>query len=431
MPDTASIAPPDAPIIVIPLEARQSIEVELSTLLDETGLSIFPHVEEKGLLFCQFRQKKVIISAGPYIGVIPLTPKVSIEVRPKLPVRNLGRILDAARVSLSSLDGITRNYRTANLTSSSVLEFLLENLLDALNPIENYGVHKEYVSRTLHTSNPRGRIDLNQTLMSNWSRGQKHLISVHQYQQTSNVPVNRVIKSALRFALGRLKQNSEASVLCIRRANSSYYNYPNSVDDARDEDIAICREALITHRLPSSRSYYYPALEIALLILNNRGAALLHYGNELTLEAFILNFEVLFEQYLRRTLQSTMPPGVSVADGNEYPGKKQLFDDTRNHPAQPDIVVRSAISGTCVIAEVKYKEKPNRQDINQAITYAVSYRSAKALIVHQSSVGSHGGLRHIGNLSGISLGSYGFNLGNVDLEQEETAFRECLFSMLT
>jgi hypothetical protein len=66
------------------------------------------------------------------IGLIPLTAKISIDVRPKMPVRNLARVLDAARRSLTSIVGTDRLYLSNKLSSSSVLEFLAANLIDSL-----------------------------------------------------------------------------------------------------------------------------------------------------------------------------------------------------------------------------------------------------------------------------------------------------------
>jgi 5-methylcytosine-specific restriction enzyme subunit McrC len=79
---------------------------------------------------------------------------------------------------------------------------------------------------------------------------------------------------------------------------------------------------------------------------------------------------------------------------------------------------------------VKYKDKPNRPDINQAITYAISYRSDRVLLVYQNQPGATAGLVHIGTVSGIRVEGYGFDLGSDTLEQEEIAFCDCLFSMV-
>jgi 5-methylcytosine-specific restriction enzyme subunit McrC len=114
-----------------------------------------------------------------------------------------------------------------------------------------------------------------------------------------------------------------------------------------------------------------------------------------------------------------------VRDGNTD-GKKPLFDDRSDPPAQPDIVVSSTSTGKTVIAEVKYKEKPNRDDYNQAITYALSYHTDRVILVHQNRQGATAGLRRIGTIGGIALDAYAFDLSHANLDAEENAFAECV-----
>jgi 5-methylcytosine-specific restriction enzyme subunit McrC len=181
--------------------------------------------------------------------------------------------------------------------------------------------------------------------------------------------------------------------------------------------------------LPVARSYYYRPIEIALLILSNRAVALQEHGRDVLLETFIINFEELFEEYLRRVLQNRTESEFVVRDGN-HEGKKPLFDDRRDPPAQPDMLVVWRPTNRKVIAEVKYKDKPDRSDINQAITYALSYGTDRAVLVHQCKPGSPGGLKTIGTINGIRIDAYAFDLGATDIDAEEKAFAECFFELV-
>ncbi|GLK74918.1 hypothetical protein GCM10008171_01710 [Methylopila jiangsuensis] len=165
------------------------------------------------------------------------------------------------------------------------------------------------------------------------------------------------------------------------------------------------------------------------MILSNGGVSLQDRGSDILLESFILNFEILFEDYLRRVLQNRRVRDIVVRDGNNE-GKKPLFDDARQPPAQPDIVLYSPSDRKKLIAEVKYKDKPSREDINQAVTYAVSYRTDRAILVHQSRPDGPKGLRHIGTTNGISIDAYAFDLANADFQQEERLFADRLFGLM-
>jgi 5-methylcytosine-specific restriction enzyme subunit McrC len=164
------------------------------------------------------------------------------------------------------------------------------------------------------------------------------------------------------------------------------------------------------------------------MMLSSRGISLQHYGNDIALESFIVNFETTFEDYIRNAIgQWSDPSVVQVEDGNVL-AKKPLFDDRKDPSAQADIVVSSVATGKKVIAEVKYKDKPNRDDYNQAITYALSYRANRVILVHQNRHGSPKGLRRIGAIGNIVLDAYAFDLAAADLQQEEKLLADCIIS---
>ena len=68
---------------------------------------------------------------------------------------------------------------------------------------------------------------------------------------------------------------------------------PTVVGALRRSDYDACKAVLRSSSLPSARSYYYRPLEIALLILSNRGVSLQQYGQDALLETFIVPFGVI------------------------------------------------------------------------------------------------------------------------------------------
>jgi len=415
---------------IIVLDSRSTIDLPVTDLIVDGKLDIYPHVEQKGLLFLQFRRNMLTLAAGPYVGLIPLTPEVAVEVRPKLPIGNFARVLDAARGSLSSITGVDRLYLSGVLDSNSVLEFLAANLLDALQPLQENGLIKDYVRVSDITSSPRGRIDPSGTMRHAWSRGQRHRVEAQHFEQTSNVAVNRVLKVALQMLLVKLKFNSQNSKRLTYALNQAYFFMPSMIGDIRKADLENVNHILRSRLLPASRMYYSRALEIALLIISSRGVSLQEHGQDIVLETFIVNFEKMFEDYLLRVLEQRADSTLLRVRSGNFSGKKPLFDDRKEPPAQPDIVISSIATGKKIIAEVKYKEKPNRDDYNQAITYAVTYRSERVILVHQNKPGSPKGLRHIGTMNGIVLDAYAFDLSLADLDHEEDAFANTLLGSI-
>jgi len=254
-------------------------------------------------------------------------------------------------------------------------------------------------------------------------------VQAQRFEQSSDVPVNRLIKEALAFVLQRMRPHSPESRKLMVRANAAYMELPQVIGGFRHSDYSAAQKVLRARGLPAGRSYYYRALEIALLILSNRGIALQDKGADVLLETFIINFDDLFEEYLRRVLQMRAPDLLTVQDGN-HEGKRPLFDDRADQPAQPDVVLTWQTSGRSAIGEIKYKERPSREDINQAITYALCYGTDRAVLIHQVRPGGQAGLRYHGTIRGIRLENYAFDLGAADLEAEEAAFAQTLFDLV-
>lgn len=414
---------------IITLESRSSKEVDLSELIIDGRLEIFPEVEQKGLVFVQFRRSKAVLSAGAFIGLVPLTPRISVNIEPKLPISNIARVMDVACRSIHVLGRADRSYLHEHLDSNSVLEFLLANLLDAMKVIEVNGIYKAYRGVTVRNSQPRGRIEMIPTMRSSIARGQPHLVSSTQFTQTPDLPANRVLKAALVHCLKALKTLSDGSKVLIREANRLYGDMPKTISNLRSSDLEACQRSVEEHALPSTREYYYPALQAAQLILSSSGISLRDLRGGIRLNSFIVNFEAVFEDYLRNILSSVSPTQIRVLNGNDG-GSKSLFDDRIAPPAQPDIILVRDADQAKVIAEVKYKEKVDRSDINQALTYALSYRTKRVLLVHQAKTALQSGLRHHGSIDGIVLDTYAFNLGCENLESEEKRFAIALHGLL-
>lgn len=410
------------------LESRKSIELDLAELMGGGHLEIYPHVAEKGLLFVSFRQNKVTLAAGPFIGLIPLTPRITVDVRPKMPISNLARVLDLARSSLGTLPGVDRMYLATEELGSSVLEFLAGNFVEALKPLQVNGFHKDYLARTNVTSRPAGRIQIAQTL-GQWARGRPHLMSVERFEQTSDTPLNRVLKEALRLILTRMEPTHDGARSLIKACNRALFDFPDTIGRLGPADVFECERLVAEKRLSANRAYYYRPIEIALLILSNRGVSLEAEGNDVLLETFIVNFEDVFEDYLRHVLQAAAVDRVLVQDGNEE-GKRSLFDDRKEPRAQPDIVVRSLPPGKCVVAEVKYKDKPNRDDINQVLGYSLSFRTKRVILVHQRGANKPRGIQPVGTVDGVKVETYAYDLANADLVAEEKAFTDCFIGMV-
>lgn len=415
---------------VIVVGARRSVRLSLKELTSDSGIDLFPEIEARGYFSIQFQGKELQLTAGSYVGLIPINPRITIDVRPKLPVSNLARVIELSQLPLRPLRGIQRDYVTEEQPTISILEFLAQELISSLQELDLHGYHKSYVPRTENTSHPRGRIDIRQTALLNFSRGIRHKLITRRFNQTTDTLYNRVLKWALLFLAERFIRNPLRDRQLMTRLNSAISAFESVATERTDALIRSVDSDLRRNRLPQSRQYYEQPLRIALTILAGNGVSLVKKGEEVELSSYVVNFDDVFEEYIRAILRSTLPrKSFRVRDGNKE-ARKGLFDDVKHPPAQPDIVVDSVDSGRRVIAEVKYKEKVDRGDLNQAITYAASYRARDVMLVHQCLTSASSGRHRLGAIDSRTVYAYGFDLNATDLSREEQAFADSVAALL-
>lgn len=413
-----------------PVESRKTVVIPYDDLVVKGKLEIYPEVENKGYFAVRFGGRTLILTAGRYIGLIPVNPRVTVHVSPKLPVSNLLRIIEISRRQIGSLGLIERTYDTEPVSSVSIIEFLARNLLLSLRELETHGLHKIYVSHTENSSSPRGRIDFRRTALLNFSRGIRHKVYHSYYEQTADNAYNRLLKYALWFITQRLLRVPNRNRALLHDLNSALAWFDSISLHRPAPLIQQIENDLRRKRVPPNRLYYERPLRIALTILSGKGVSLIGHGDEVELSSYIIDFEKLFEDYLREALRIRVPElvsGASVRSGGTEP-KQPLFEDTSWSTAEPDIIV-DAPSDKKVVAEVKYRDRVEREDINQAITYGCSFRVKNAVLVLQSPIGKPSELKRLGETNGVNVYTYAFDLANTDLETEEKSFAEVMIGL--
>jgi len=77
-----------------------------------------------------------------------------------------------------------------------------------------------------------------------------------------------------------------------------------------------------------------------------------------------------------------------------------------------------------VVIDAKYKLDVSRDDVNQVLGYALTYGTdTVALVLPRKSAAAPRGLQLLGQVGGVSVYTYVFDLGSPDLEAEEQLFR--------
>lgn len=442
-PGSSTNTAPDRERKIYPAEEHGSVGVPLENLFTDGELDLYPEVTGNNLFTIGLSKDKLVFRAGRFVGQIPVNDRVMIDVRPRVPFANLERVLRVADQESLSLAPHTRLYAEHAIGTPSLLQSLAASLVDALTAVEAEGLHRQYLRQAADTSFPRGRILMSETMRRHQARGMHHRAAVSWFEPSVDTPPNRCAKHAVWYLARRFEGagRSPENRRLLANLNRLYQIFGGV---ALDPTLGFLSDALVEdpRKLPANRAYYERALRLAAMIARGSGVAFGQRGGEVELATLAVNLEAAFEEYLRVVLTSGLRdsmPDVRVLDGNltdPKGGGKNLFAATSpddlgtKSSATPDIVLRrpngdGSENGCPVVFDVKYKiYKPlaDREDVNQTVTYAVSYGAPVAVIVHPHQEKSKHGLRAVGRVGSIALYQYGFDLSALDLDAEEAAF---------
>jgi 5-methylcytosine-specific restriction enzyme subunit McrC len=414
------------------------VDVELADLVDAHGrLEVYPAVESKDYFTIALSRGRLRLRARGYVGLIPLNDRVVIDVRPRVRIENFTRVLRVARYAPIALEHAPRNYALEQEWDESLLDVYSEALIDRVEAVRLRGLLREYQRHEEVSSYPKGRILVRETATRLAPRGLSHVAASTWHHRSADNAPNRCLKYALWFLAQRYTrlERTTDSRRILRRINRLYRLFDGVQLEHRR---SFLRDALVVgrHRLPSLRAYYRPALDIALAIIREHAVSFEREGTALELRSLILNMHQIFEDYVRNVLAREANDNgwaLRVLDGNERPGKKLVFDQRPSEWATPDVVIQEegAVLLTPALLEVKYKpgSGADRSDLNQAITYAASYRSPNVVLVQPRGDSGPSGLRRLGTLGDISVYHYILDLGADDLAEKEVQFGQAVHQL--
>jgi 5-methylcytosine-specific restriction enzyme subunit McrC len=418
-----------------------TVDVPIQELLDDAGeLRLNPDVEGRDYFTIQLIGRKVCLQARGHVGLIPLNSRVSIDVEPRTPARNLARLLTVAQQAPQPLLSI-RSYERDSIWTESLLEVYAHTLIVRLEEIGLKGLLREYEQGVEVTSFPRGRILTTETaLHRSRRRGAGHQVVTSHYERSVDNAANRCLKYALWFLAMRLRSQQPLRGRRRQLLNRITPLYELFGETLLDHSLAFLRDPVVSgsRPLPSLRSYYRPAVALAAAIVEEHGAKLESREGPLELPSVVLNMSRLFENYLRNVLVAEAQRRdwyEHVLDGNGA-GKTLLFDEEPSEKATPDIVVRDPETGSHpLLIEIKNipvkGRNSDRSSIQQAATYGLSYRCNHVVIAHpRNQANSHCGLRTQGTLADLTLHQYVFDLAANSIVEEEQRFATAMEGLL-
>lgn len=416
--------------LIATVREHEPIEVPVRELLDAAGqlnLSKDAHGEDYFAVF--LKKGRVQLQARGWVGVIPITEHVAVRVVPRVPVGNLLRMLRIAAYAPRQLS-FMREYATEEQWVNSLLDFYAAALLRHIEEVGSNGLLTRYERQEENSAFPHGRILVGPTLARVRPRGIRHRAIVSYFDRTADNAPNRCLKYALWFLAQHYASEPERTGAArrLRQRINGLYNLFEGV--ALDHRLGFLNdpEVAATRPLPTLRAYYRDALDVALAIIDRHAVQIEVAGGALKMPSLVLNMNDVFESYLRNSLRAyAMERGwaTAVLDGNGE-GKKPLFDTQPSEPAKPDIVLRAPDGAHPAVVEIKnvpVQGLSQRDSINQALAYALSFRCKRVVLAHPRGFDQpFAGMRFIGRVGDIELHQYIADLDASDLTAAEHAF---------
>lgn len=412
------------------------VAVDLAKLLVNGRLDIYSEVLRKNYFNIRLHGSELVFTAGHWIGLIPINDRVMIDVRPRVPVRTLARLLAISNEAPTAVERLLRRYLLTSAETPFLLDLYATSLLKALEPLQTGGLYRRYERVQQDTSYPRGRILLGETIRRHHARGRKDRVAVRVFDHRVDHGLNRLLKTAL-STLGRQLDSPPSRrgrLPLLARLEQAFLMFSNVALDLK----CVCLDDPMVRNpeiIPASRSYYVPAVHIAKMILGRFGLELEGEFGNVELPSILVDLEAVFEAYIRAVLLrdlAHLEPPVSVLDGKKggaFGGKKELFDESPSEPVTPDVVLRrvDAASGQKTfpqIVEIKYRDRDfTGDDVYQALAYAASYRSP-VVLVRPRLPGEQQKQWHIGKIAGLRIDGYAFDLAAEEGLVEEQAFSD-------
>jgi len=416
---------------IIEVSERSSISIPLQELLNEGGtLKLAPDLIGKGLVEVKQARNSLRLQVNGVVGRIPLTDQITLDVQPKFPVSNLNRMVYASRSEMLNPFYLDRPYE--KIRSRDYLPVpLIRTFSSVLRELIANGVFREY-QREIVSGSPKPRINFNKTQQRYWSKLNPTMAVMERFNFTQNNLPNQCIKLAATKALA-ISKNSAHLKECV----------PSFAESLRQlEFVSLLSPSSISSKLqnlrskvPSFRNDYARALEQALEILRHIDVSLNRAKNGVSLEAYVLSLDDVFEQYIRGIIAELPSVGfgrVATVDGNIQRHQKNLFSDNTRFKIKPDLIVKDR-RGPRLIGDVKYKIKPKEEDRYQIITHSLSYQVDRAFLVYpmlpKQRIAGLQRLGYIGKDQAMEVFEYYFDLSN-NLEIEESELRNTVSGLL-
>lgn len=385
------------------------------------------------------------LSTKGNIGLVQLNDSVLLNVVPRFQTRNLTYMVDFCNGSwVNAIDGEYRNYFVSQSPADWARSLLKTEYVKHCQLLYSTGLLREYRRKEIETSSPYGRIDVSRSLSLKWRGITRRLACSYAERTIDNLP-----NSCLLLAL----QNSEIpSKPLHERERMRLIPLFDGVSHRSKQECLSFLASTNRPPLPPNWLAYRELLDTAALLIDG-GTLLLEgvpeYGRRLP--SLQLDFQHLFEDFIRESIRRSLSGRYIVSDGNAVSGKVPLYEDfaehenicgarilsgSTSHTADCDILIKDPKSRDvlltieCKCTPLDSDGYPKRNEVEQAILYAVRFGTPFAFLVHPVTTQEDAGLETPGRIGRIPVIQYNFNLDAEDMAKETESMMSSLNQLL-
>lgn len=304
------------------------------------------------------------LNPGPNVGVVRLPSGLTLDLLPKVKLFNVLWMI----AEVEGLEGIDykRLERQAMLRNfEDILEPIATAFAEQVDRLIERGLYRTYVEQEDNLTAIRGRIEFREDLNHNVVL--RHRTWCRFTEFSWDVPENQVIRQVARKLAGwGFSRQLTSRLMAIER-------------QLEDVQVSHFSAADIDRFHYSRQSEHYRGIHryCALFL---RGLSLSEGVGETPFDGFVMDMNVLFEQFVSMKLQQ------QFADSSWRMGRQQSFDLFREHGTKirPDLLL-SHHGARALVGDTKYKRREGADggsDYYQMIAYCTVLGLDTAMLVY-------------------------------------------------
>lgn len=346
------------------------------------------------------------------VGYLPLTEKITLNIRPKFPIENLWKMVDVADDNYKYILSVVRGYEKS--LSVPPHHLLLKAFCHYLKDILKAGVAKGYYGHE-HFGHYQPKINFQGTLTRALSRGDQINVASNIVRFSADLLPNRLLKSACVAFLNIVPRDKGWAI------EKEIIKEACAVLDLVPKRHFLPGEQVAALSLPKwQQNNYLGALNIYSVLLGYTGIGFQFHPSGLSMPSFLLSMDDIFEKYIRNTIRLKLKGhGIRTLDGNVAKNQRPLFVDNQRFPTKPDLIFQLG-KKVIGIGEVKYKPRIDESDRYQIISHSIALNAPINILISPA-VNNQKGMEYIGKInSGTKFYHYRFDLyQNLALSEED------------